>query len=74
MKELTPKEEAKELIYKFKSKIEDYEFENAIVEAKQCALLCVDKMQRLLINLDTNGTLIEFDFYKQVKEEIINFN
>jgi hypothetical protein len=74
MEELTPKEEAKNLIYKFKDEIEDYEFENAIVEAKQCALLCVDKLQRVLINLNSDYSLELFNFYQDVKQAILSFN
>ena len=69
---MTPKEKAKVLVDRFWNDVtyqnEEYK-PNA--EAKKCALICVDEILELQLELshDDNVTIIA-DFYKEVKKEI----
>ena len=67
--ELTPKEKAEELFNKYfiylrANLLND---EEAIEDAKVCALIAVDE---LLFELDGAGQKIRYNYYKEVKQEI----
>jgi len=61
---MTPKEKAKELVYKY------YPFNNNFEDAKQCALIAVDKILDV-IDRDMNYQNV-YSFYLKVKQEIEN--
>ena len=69
---MTPKQKAKELVGKFNDWTFDerHSQKNNVNYAKQCALICVDEM------LDCNTTSVywdeDFEYWKQVKQEIEN--
>ena len=66
---MTPKEKAKELLDKFYNKnIQNFwDIEEAIKEAKQSALICVDEILETYIDLDP-----KLNYWKEVKKEINN--
>jgi hypothetical protein len=63
---MTPKEKAQELFTKFSSNTVHYD------AAKQCALIAVDEIIKLLVDLsDGNFTYInDVIYYQEVKQEI----
>lgn len=73
---MTPKEKAKELVYKFqKHALGICEDPIQIHNAKQCALICVDEMISLycIHNSDDIKVTIkteQFDYWQEVKQEI----
>ena len=74
---MKPKEEAKELVYKYKYRIvRGVEIEQMSISlAKQCALICVDEIIKSLWHLKHSFTLIKQQvkqkkYYEKVKREI----
>jgi hypothetical protein len=76
---MTPKEKAKELIDIYKKQvsmtIKDYSLVCKVLDidmSKQCALIAVDEIIKLLVDLsDGEWTYIyEVEYYKKVKQEI----
>jgi hypothetical protein len=63
---MTPKEKAKELVYKFDDAME---FATPQRFAKKCALIAVDEILHALEYKDT-ANLEELCFYEEVKQEI----
>ena len=84
----TPKEEAKELVDGFKKYVESDWLNSDFLEqktisdtilfnAKQCALICVDKINNALQNipdLQVSGNILldQIKHYQEVKQEITN--
>ena len=77
---MTPKEEAKELVDKFKKYVDDgrhnglYSSEITFENQKQCALIAVDKID-LLIQKSTQKddpycNLFALEYWQEVKQEI----
>jgi uncharacterized protein (DUF2141 family) len=67
--EMTPKEKAKELVYKFDDTME---FSTPQRFAKKCALIAVDEIIKTLVEL-SNGEYIfihNVQYWEQVKNEI----
>jgi hypothetical protein len=68
---MTPKEKAKELINKF-----TLSFSPNIEEAKQCSLIAVDEILKLLYpenwGLEMNIAIDELYYWREVKKEIEN--
>ena len=66
---MTPKEKAEELIINF-FRIQDdvINHETTWHEAKQCALVAVDEIIKVLWH--THNNEIEYKFWKEVKQEI----
>ncbi|HEY9701606.1 MAG TPA: hypothetical protein V6C58_04130 [Allocoleopsis sp.] len=63
---MNPKEKAKELVFKY----EQYKWINHDL-AKQCALIAVDEIIKVLQHADTAyDLLIYIDYWIKVKEEI----
>ena len=63
---MTPKEKAKELVYKFYDEIKYME------RAKQCALIAVYEIQKLPnIGYNHNRDESQYDYWEEVKQEII---
>ena len=67
---MTAKEEAKELVNRFEPhQGDDYLDSNEYYHAKQCALICVDEMEKIQFKM--YGQDKEFTLhYMEVKEEI----
>ncbi len=67
---MTPKEKAEELFYKMLStdKLDDYSFVGSKV-AKQCALIAVEE---IICNIEDDYTCTEFQYWQEVKREIVN--
>lgn len=65
---MTPKEKAKELVYKFYDEIKYME------RAKLCALIAVDEILNLnhIITFRRNVREMEYEFWQEVKQEIEN--
>jgi len=63
---MTPKEKAQELFTKFSSNTVHYD------AAKQCAIIAVDEMIKLLVDLSNNNFtyLTEVMYYQKVKQEL----
>ena len=59
---MTPKEKARKLISKFSSKLPWYSEKDNLNKAKQCALVCVDEIQKV--------TNYEINYWEEVKQEI----
>lgn len=71
---MTPKEKAEELVDKFRSNIISFLSDNMKDQnAKQCALIAVDEIQKLP-NIGYNHSQDEsqYDYWQEVKEEIEN--
>ena len=73
---MTPKQKAIELIEKFECLV-DYqgddcftEREKMLINAKQCALIAVDEILNYIGEEDTIYPSPQFEFWKEVKEEI----
>ena len=66
------KEEAKELVYKYKYRIvRGVEIEQMTISlAKQCALICVDEIIKSLWLLKNSFTFNEIKYYEKVEREI----
>ena len=66
------KEEAKELVDKYKYRIvRGVEIEQMSISlAKQCALICVDEIIKSLRHLKHSFTFDEIKYYEKVKQEI----
>lgn len=72
---ITPKEKAKELVYKFENLVtvwdcyndEPLEIECRLSDMKECALICAEEILRSKENTWT----ITLEYWKEVKEEII---
>jgi len=62
LKGMTPKEKARKLISKFSSKLPWYSEKDNLNKAKQCALVCVDEIQKV--------TNYEINYWEEVKQEI----
>lgn len=71
---MTPKEKAEELYYKFYNRIEhtlseEYSpHEKDIV--KQSALIAVDEILNTFEDIDDGQTVIPYDYWQQIKQEI----
>lgn len=61
---MTPKEKAKELVYKHFEFVEAWSGSNQIENAKQCALITVDELLLLVTYQPT------IDYWNEVKTEI----
>jgi len=68
--ELTPKEKAKELIEDFKYTNKFVNPNWAIENAKNCALLCVNKKLELINLINNDGADDYYEEILQVKEEL----
>ena len=69
--ELTPKQKALELA----EKMAIYHWTNVCnyEEAKQCALIAVDEIQKLPnMEYDNNKDESQYDYWQEVKEELLN--
>lgn len=67
----SPKEKAKELVYKFYPSVQwKLGQENCLGRAKQCALIMVDEIKRILYNQDL---MIQYDYWFEVKKEIESY-
>jgi len=64
MQQLTPKEEAIQLVEKFY-----IPFNLTIQNAKECAIICVDKILEL-VSSDDSILITELQYYQQLKQEI----
>lgn len=65
---MTPKEKAKELVFRFYEK-SDLLFESlSFIQAKECALIAVDEIIDALENNASNSA--SWEFYEEVKKEI----
>ena len=65
------KEKAKELVNRFWEKITYKLGESTSVErAKQCALICVDEIQKQCLSFDYALAITQTDFLEEVKKEI----
>ena len=60
---MTPKEKAKELVFKFDDTME---FSTPQRFAKQCALIAVDE----ILNLQNEDIYMNYTFWQEVKQEI----
>jgi hypothetical protein len=72
---MTPKEKAKELVWKYLPILEGWKHKDSN-QAKKCALILVDEILKSFGTL-TNGnvfytTFNAIEYYKEVKQEIIN--
>ena len=81
---MTPKEKAKELVDKFRDYAYSYELVDELEDtedwnAKQCALICVDEIVKILMNL--RGEFMDLknisyskteslEYWQEVKQEI----
>jgi len=69
---MTPKEKAKELVYKFED-IEPYSPNKdramCLFESKQCALICVDEIMKQRPQLPSSYTST-IEYWQEVKKEI----
>ena len=67
---MKPKEEAKELVYKYKYRIvRGVEIEQMSISlAKQCALICVDEIIESIRHIIVEKLMVEY--YLEVKQEI----
>ena len=70
---MTPREKAKELVYKYQSGYKlggfNFQFQNDDEDAKQCALIAVDEI------LDINSVDKDYElsnYWQEVKQEIEN--
>jgi hypothetical protein len=63
---MTPKEKAKELIWKYLPILEGWKHKDSN-QAKQCALIAVDEIIEELIEKDFAN---RFSYWQQVKQEI----
>jgi hypothetical protein len=61
---MTPKEKAKELVYKHFEFVEAWSASNQIENAKQCALITVDELLLLVTYQPT------IDYWNEVKQQI----
>ena len=61
---MTPKEKAKDLVNRFFIEVDSYYVEDIVSQpkAKQCALVCVDEIQKV--------TNYEINYWEEVKQEI----
>jgi hypothetical protein len=62
---MTPKEKAKELVYKY-----EYLVEYELKDMKQCALIAVDEIIEAIKIADNITFMYVIDYYKEVKQEI----
>jgi len=72
---MTPKEKAKELVYKFYPNVQwKLGQEDCLKRAKHCALITVDKIddiyQKLTPKDDPYYFLLELEYWQEVKQEI----
>jgi len=73
---MTTKEKAKELVEKFRFYLgnsnDGEEFYVDDLDAKQCALICVDEILKSLNNIEGQHSTLyeEEDYFKEVKQEI----
>ncbi len=69
---MTTKEKAKELLWKYLPILEGWKYKDSNT-AKQCALIAVDEIIKVLYSLKFGNALSdEIEYYEQVKQEIIN--
>jgi len=66
---MTAKEKAKELVELYCQLLSIRDYENKDL-AKQCALICCDEIWK---ELDVYSRRIKYDFYQQVRNEILNY-
>jgi hypothetical protein len=64
---MTPKEKARELVYKFDDTMEFYTPQRF---AKQCALIAVDEIIQVFWDTHNEDNLKIYSYYQQVKQEI----
>lgn len=77
---MTPKEKAKELIYKYYDLDFDMPITLGVNDSKQCVLVCVDEIIKSLLKFDepdlcdltTGQADKDIRFWKEVKQEINN--
>jgi hypothetical protein len=68
---MTPKEKAEELVRKYYTFGINKEGQTlSWLEAKQCALICVDIILQEIENIDDGQTFIPYDYWEEVKKEI----
>ena len=60
---MTPREKASELIVNYQTTVKSLDYN----EAKQCALVMVDEIKRILYDQDL---MIRYDYWFEVKKEI----
>ena len=66
-------EKAKELIDKYMSPIDGlHKYPMCFDTAKQCAILCVDEILKIAVDISDDITWTK-GFWHQVKQEIINY-
>jgi hypothetical protein len=65
--EMTPKEKAKELVYKFDDTME---FSTPQRFAKKCALIAVDEIINSIVIFDLTAAENQFTYWEEVKQEI----
>ena len=67
------KKKAKELIDKYMSPIDgSHKYPMCFDTAKQCAILCVDEILKIAVDISDDITWTK-GFWHQVKQEIINY-
>ena len=67
------KKKAKELIDKYMSPIDGlHKYPMCFDTAKQCAILCVDEILKIAVDISDDITWTK-GFWHQVKQEIINY-
>jgi len=77
---MTPKEKAKELVYKYQDLVTSwncyYDIEipisDRISDMKECAMICVDEIITLLNEIPTTINCHIIPFWQEVKTEIKN--
>jgi len=72
---MTPKEKAKQLIDIFKPNAyrgacEENDELMELYHAKQCAFIAVDEILQELENIDDGQTVIPYDYWQEVKNEL----
>ena len=70
---MTAEQKAKDLIDKFMNPIDGlHKYPMCFDTAKQCAILCVDEILKIAVDISDDITWTK-GFWHQVKQEIINY-
>jgi len=63
---MTPREKASELIVNYQTTVTSLDYN----EAKQCALVMVDEIKKILYSQDLRIGMIRYEYWFEVKQEI----
>ena len=63
---MTPREKASELIVNYQTTVTSLDYN----EAKQCALVMVDEIKKILYSQDLRIGMIRYEYWFEVKKEI----